>query len=275
MGRAAIDSNDTAALRRASRRARLLRAVLAATAVASLAAAAASARGLDVRERSILPDGSTGVVVLDLSLSILDEDYRRLRGALRHLVAANAPIGLVVFSDAPYELLPPGTPARELRPVIRLLTPSGSGARVNPWSEQFRAGTRISESLLLAGEMLERDGTKEGSILLVSDLETAPEDLQALVRALQGLRAKSIPLRIVPLSASRESRQTFEAVLGPEVFAPPSAFEGDVIRAAALEGRNGVPAVFFVLVGLFFAALAAHERFAARLGLPRTLRGVA
>ena len=62
-------------------RAGLLRLVLAGGAVALLAAAAASARGLDVRERSFLPPGSTGVVVLDVSLSIAETNYVDVRRA--------------------------------------------------------------------------------------------------------------------------------------------------------------------------------------------------
>ena len=266
--RSAVHSHDASALRPASRRARSLRAVLVAAGVALLAAAAVSARGLDVRERSILPSGSTGVVVLDLSLSILDVDYSRLRAALRHLVEADAPVGLVVFSDAPYELLPPGTPARELVPVIRLLEPRAGSTPVNPWTEQFRAGTRISAALVLARDMLDRDGVEDGSILLISDLETAPEDLQALIRALQSLRERSIALRIVPLSTSREARSTVESVAGPEAFAPAEAFEGDVRRALGLEGGGALPTGLLVLGGLFLVVLALHERLAGRLGLP-------
>ena len=56
----------------ARRRTFVIRVGLVFASVALLAAAAASARGLDVRERGFLPRGSTGVVVLDLSLSISD-----------------------------------------------------------------------------------------------------------------------------------------------------------------------------------------------------------
>ena len=125
--------------------------------VALLAAAAASARGLDVRERGFLPRGSTGVVVLDLSLSISDRSYPEVRQAVRRLIRADAPAGLVVFSDGPYELLPPGTPASELKPLLRLLEPPKGGAPVNPWWQTFRAGTRISSALDLARGMLVRD----------------------------------------------------------------------------------------------------------------------
>jgi hypothetical protein len=267
--RAAVDTQDLSALRRATRRARLLRTLLAVGALVSLAFAAASARGADVRVRSILPSGSTGVVVLDLSLSIQDTDYRRLRGALRHLIAADAPVGLVIFSDAPYELLPPGTPARELRPIIRLLTPPERGQPVNPWSDAFRAGTRISSALLLARQMLERDRVRNGSILLISDLETAPEDLQALLRALGDLRAAAIPVRIVPLSAGREALQNVRAVLGEEVFAPPTAFEGEQGQPVRIASGGALPVLLIALGALCLAALGAHERLAGRLAVPR------
>jgi hypothetical protein len=267
--RAAIDTQDLSALRRATLRARLLRTLLAVAALVSLAFAAASARGADVRVRSILPSGSTGVVVLDLSLSIQDTDYRRLRGALRHLIAADAPVGLVIFSDAPYELLPPGTPARELQPIIRLLTPPERGQPVNPWSDAFRAGTRISSALLLARQMLERDRVRNGSILLLSDLETAPEDLQALLRTLGDLRASAIRVRIVPLSAGREALQNVRSVLGEEVFAPPTPFEGEPGQPVRIASGGALPGLLIVLGALCLAALGAHERLAGRLAVPR------
>jgi hypothetical protein len=265
----AVDTQDLSALRRATLRARLLRTLLAVGALVSLAFAAASARGADVRVRSILPSGSTGVVVLDLSLSIQDTDYRRLRGALRHLIAADAPVGLVIFSDAPYELLPPGTPARELRPIIRLLTPPERGQPVNPWSDAFRAGTRISSALLLARQMLERDKVRSGSILLLSDLETAPEDLEALLRTLSELRASTIPVRIVPLSAGREALQNVRSLLGEEAFAPPTAFEGEPGRPVQIASGGVLPGLLIALGALCLAALGAHERLAGRLAVPR------
>ena len=269
MRRRAIDTHDAGALRRAVLRARILRVVLAVAALVCLAFAAASARGADVRVRSVLPAGSTGVVVLDLSLSIQDNDYRRLRGALRHLIEAEAPIGLIVFSDAPYELLPPGTPARELRPIIRLLEPPAQGQPNNPWSDAFRAGTRISSALLLARQMLERDRVTNGSILLVSDLETAPEDLQVLLRTLGDLRASDIQVRIIPLSAGGEALANVRSIFGDEVFAPPQAFEGERGEAVQIASGGALPGVLIVLGALCLAALGAHERLAGRLAVPQ------
>ncbi len=110
----AIDTHDVGELRGVVRRTRLIRLVLAAAAVAALLATVASARSLDVQRHTIVPSGSTGVIVVDVSLSIANS-YGDVRRTLQNVVGGDAPVGLVVFSDVPYELFPPGTPASELR----------------------------------------------------------------------------------------------------------------------------------------------------------------
>ena len=57
---------------------RLLQAVLVAAALALLGLATASARGLDPAKPTFLPEGS-GVLVMDLSLSIGEKDYADIR----------------------------------------------------------------------------------------------------------------------------------------------------------------------------------------------------
>ena len=113
-----VDTHDVSAFPTATWRARILRAAFAVAAIMLVAGAAWSTRGLETQERGLLPSGTTGVVVVDLSLSITDKDYDTLRGAFRRLIDEDASIGLVVFSDVAYELLPPGTPASQLRPVF-------------------------------------------------------------------------------------------------------------------------------------------------------------
>ena len=71
--------------------------------------------------------------------------------------------------------------------------PPELGPPVNPWTQTFRAGTRISTALDLARGMLKRDGVTSGSILLVSDLETAPDDVPALTRTVLALREQLDP----------------------------------------------------------------------------------
>ena len=266
--RQAVDSADVPALRSARLRAGAIRVVLATASLALVAAAAASARGLDVTERGFLPRGSTGVVVLDLSLSIAETNYPEVRRTLRDVIRSDVPVGLVIFSDIPYELLPPGTPARELKPLLRLLQPPGSGPSVNPWRQTFRAGTKISAALELARTMLARDGVKDGYVVLLSDLETAPDDVQVLTRTLQGLQRQAIRLRVVPLGASSDGLAIFEGVLGKGVFAELPT-PGRIERVRETSTVSGVPTALLALGCALFVALALHELLAGRLALPR------
>jgi hypothetical protein len=245
----------------------VLRIVLVAAAVALLAAAAASARTLETEERALLPQGSVGMVVVDLSLSIAEEDYNVVRGALRRLVEEDARIGLIVFSDVPYELLPPGTPASEIRPMLRLLVPPRLGPPVNPWSQTFRAGTRISTAIQMAADALERDEVESGSILLVSDLETAPDDVEPLARTVAGLERRGVALRVFGIAPSSDARLIFRGLLQDDAFVAP--LEGSDPIPLESQARHGLPIVLLVLGGLLFLALALHERFGGRLALPR------
>ena len=268
----AVGAPDARAFPTATWRARVLRLVLAVAALLLVVGAAAHARGLDARKPGLVPSGTTGVAVVDLSLSIADEDYLAVRNAFRRLIAENASIGLVVFSDVPYELLPPGTPASELRPMLRLLVPPRLGPPVNPWVETFRSGTRISAALELARTMLERDGVQSGSILLVSDLETSPDDVSGLTRTVESLRRDSIELRVIGLAPSSDAQLIFRGLLQE------NAFEGTSAGAEAGNGRDArtpLPTTLLLLAGLSLLALGLHERFGGRLAITRGEAGEA
>ena len=267
--RTGVDSHDVAALRSAVGRTNALRLVLARTAVALLLTAVASARSPATTERALIPQDRVGVVVLDLSLSITDTDYDAIRRTLRRLIAEEASIGLVVFSDVPYELLPPGTPAQELKPFLRLLVAPRLGPVQNPWTQTFRAGTRISVALDLAKSILERDEIASGSILLVSDLETAPEDVPALARTVAGIDQSGIRLRIVPLAPSSDALSLFGGLLEEDALAGFGQQSQGAERPDAGSAGVELPTELLVLGALIFLFLAAHERFAGRLGLPR------
>ena len=271
-GAAGVDSHDLGVLRGVIRRTGAVRAVLALGALALVLAAAAAARDPKTSESALVPPDRIGVVVLDLSLSITDDDYATIRRTLRRLVDEQASIGLVVFSDVPYELVPPGTPAEEFSPILRLLVAPRLGPVQNPWTQTFRAGTRISVALQLARSMLERDKVDAGSILLVSDLETAPDDIPALARTIVDLNRSEITLRIVPLAPSSDALSLFEGLLRKDAIAGFTSRAPDTAEAQA--GSTGVetPVLFLVLGTLVFALLAAHERFAGRIALPRVER---
>ena len=268
----AVESPDATRLRMASIRTRMLRILLAVAAFVLLALAAWSTRGLDPGKPGLLP-GSSGVVVVDLSLSISDDDYQAMRRSVNQLIDDDASVGLEIFSDVAYELLPPGTPAAELRPLLRFLKRGSSGSGrlnrppVNPWSGSFRAGTRISSALERARDMLVRDGVTNGSILLLSDLITAPEDVPQLVRVLRQLRRESIAVRVVPLSPLSDGRTIFEGMLGKSAIVAPTEIQNP--EPVWTSARVGLDSGLLLFGALLLAVLAAHEHLAGRLGLPR------
>jgi hypothetical protein len=267
--RAAIDTHDVAALRGVAWRTRLVRLVLAAGAVAALLATVASTRSLDVQRRTIVPSGSSSVIVLDVSLSIANS-YGDVRRSLRNVVDGDAPIGFVVFSDIPYELLPPGTPASELEPILRVLTPPERGDPPTPWTDSFRSGTRISEALELAGRMLRRQHIENGSIVLISDLQTAPDDVTELTRTIDTLKSSGVAVRVVPIAALSDGRLLFARLLGEDAFSEPTRGLDNKPRPLRSADSAGLPVGLVALAALFLLALAAHERYASQLALPRS-----
>ena len=264
----AIPSPDTGALRRARLRTGVVRALLFAAACGLLAAALFSARSLEPKSSELTPGGRSGVVVIDVSLSIVSRDYVQVRNVLARLIRADNPMGLVIFSDAAYELLPPRTPAAELKPLLRFFTLHDGQLPQNPWTPGFQAGTRISSALVLAQEMLARDRVSPASILLISDLESAPTDLAALGKTLSRIRRSSTTMRVVPLSASGEARSFFEGILGPGTFVEPVEPNAGETQTLDVSLNGELPMWLLLAAGLCLLALGAHERFAGRLALP-------
>ncbi len=268
--RPGVDLHDVGSFKSVALRTRLVRLALVAGAIAVVLAAAAAARDPKTNEGALVPPDRIGVVVLDLSLSITDDEYVAIRRTLRRLVAEDATIGLVVFSDVPYELLPPGTSAAELKPILRLLVAPALGPINNPWSQTFRAGTRISAALELAKSTLERDAVASGSILLVSDLETAPDDVPALARTIAGIDRAGIRLRVVPLSPSSESLSLFTGLLGSDAVAGFTSQGPRGEEPETVASGTQTPVLLLVLGAVMFLLLAAHEVLAGRIALPRT-----
>ena len=116
--------------------------------------------------------------------------------------------------------------------------------------------------------MLERDKVKDGFIVLVSDLETAPDDVPTMSRTLQDLQQGSIDVRVVPVSPSSDGVRLYRGLLGPKAFATLPRGHGEKRLFESAIG-SALPTGLLVLGALLFAVLALHEQFAARLGLPR------
>jgi hypothetical protein len=122
---------DAPRLRREVTRTRVLRLVLAGALVACLLAGVLLARGPRVSSAPVLPVGSSGVVVLDLSASVETGKLKRIYTALTQLAETpGATFGLVIFAGWAYEALPPGTPARELGTSVHREGTQGPGPLV-------------------------------------------------------------------------------------------------------------------------------------------------
>lgn len=257
--RRGIPASEPRALRRASRRTAVVRGALALALAATLALAFLVARGEDVRYAPLVPSGTTGIVVLDLSASV----YENAMGdTLRRMAREGERIGLVAFSDSAYELLPPGSPARELLPLLRYFRPD---IPASPW-QQFRAGTRISTGLEVAHEALRRVGrVSEGSIVLISDLEILPGEIESLGEQIALLRRDGSRIRIVPLFPTPEKRALVEQLTGPASLLRGPGRAGAVRSPEERSVRAAAPWQFVFAAALLVLLLAGNERALARL----------
>jgi hypothetical protein len=263
-----IPLGDAPALRGAARRTDALRVALAALLLGIVAAIALLAAHPRVPALHVLPSGTNGIVVLDLSASISEDTYARIGATLSDLAASQGRYGLVIFSGTAYQALPPGTPAAELKPLVRYFTlpPQKTPGFLptfppNPWSDTFSAGTRISSGLELA-HTLATQGLARPAVVLVSDLDDDPGDLQRTALAVLAYRRDRIPLRVVGLNPSPEDQQFFQRLIGKQ-GAITSAHLPD--GASAVSGRGGFP---WLLAGLALAAalaLAVNELLLTRL----------
>ena len=168
----------------------------------------------------------------------------------------------------PYELLPPGTPPTELRPIIRLLTPNAGGKVSAPGRTRSAAARGSRPRSSSRKDMLVGDRVKDGSILLVSDLETAPDDVPATAKVLRTIQQVGIPVHLLALGPSSDARRSSAASSAPARSrrsprvpsarpSPPTPSAGRCRRRCSCSGCSSC------------VALAAHERYAGRLALPR------
>ena len=268
MPASAIPATEAPRLRAAARRTTVVRATLAFALVAALALAFVVARGYDVRHAPLVPSGTTGMVVLDMSASVYEG---AMEETLQKLAGSGERAGLVVFSDSAYELLPPGTPGRELLPILRFLKPAAGNEGelpVNPWQD-FRAGTQISAGLRAAREALVRENVHRGSVVLISDLEILPDEVERLGAEIAELRRTGISVRIVPLNPTPEKLARIEALTGPSALLREPGTAGQVRAPEERSIRAAVPWTFVLVGALLVLLLATNERALTRLEVRR------
>lgn len=253
-------------LRHPAQRTTALRIALGVGLALLLGACVLVARQYDVRDAPLVASGSSGVVVLDLSASVFEGGFE---ATVRKLVETDERAGLVVFSDAAYELLPPGSSGREFEALLRFFrsTPSGF-LPPGPW-DRFRAGTRISEGLKVAREVLLREGGP-GTIVLLSDLEVLPDEIQRLVTVLADLRQDGFEVRIVPLAPREERRELIELLLGGDSLLPEPVSGEEAVKAPDEDRIVADLPWLFLLIGLVLVVvLATNERVLSRLEVSR------
>jgi hypothetical protein len=253
---------------RARRRTAALRLGFGVLLVAALAAALVEARGREGVEARLLPADGSSIVVLDLSASMEGQGYRRVGELFRALAVGGRRSGLVVFSDVAYELLPPGSPATELQPLLRFFEWEAGPPPAHPWVDDFQAGTRISEGLEIGRRALSRERIADGTLVLVSDLDFPNSDVTRLSAALATLQGEGVRVRVVPLFPVDDKRMYFERVLGPGAFLE----DEQLLRLDAGQSRRErlgeFPWAYLALASVLTLAAAANERWCARLALP-------
>jgi len=258
-----IPTTEPERLRRAGRRTAVLRIALAAALLATLAAALLMARREGVERAPLVPTGKTGILVLDLSASTSEAAFAQ---TIEKLAAGNEHVGLIAFSDAAYELLPIGTPGRELLPLLRYFSTAGGNEppATNPWVG-FRQGTRISEGMRAAHETLRREGAENGSLVLVSDFEILPDEIQRVAEQVAEVRGDGIDVRLVPLDPTPERRARVNAILGGAAVLREESGDAPVRAPEARSISSAVPWAFVGVAALLVVLLAVNERLLPRL----------
>jgi hypothetical protein len=263
----AIPTSEPRRLRRVARRTRLLRLALLLALLAASALAIAVARAQDVRHAPLVPSGKTGMLVLDLSASVYEGGFGQ---TIQKLAAADEKVGVVAFSDSAYELVPPGTPARELLPLLRYFGATSSGGLPphNPW-EEFRAGTRISAGLLAARDIIQRERVANASIVLVSDFEILPDEVQRLADIVGQLRSEGVEIRLVPLFPTPEKQERINAILGNSAVLRGASGDAPIRAPESRSLIHAIPWTFVAVGALLVGLLAVNEGLLSRLEVGR------
>jgi hypothetical protein len=227
------------------------------------------ARSAGSGRAAVLPQGvKTGVMVIDMSGSVSGLPFERVATVVRGLAAANQAMGLVMFSDTAYELLPPNSPASALLEFERFFDPRtiNGGApifEVTPW-DQFSAGTSISRGLDMGRQALQRAHVTHGSLLLISDLNDSSADEEPLVAEALALKKAHISVRIVPVLAAPADVRIFASLFGWNVFVSPSAYKRTATAQVEPIAASW-PWALLAVGALLVALLVANELFNTRL----------
>ncbi len=280
-----LPTSAASELRREHRRTWIVRIALALLALGLLAAAFVLSRDLKALPTSYFATGSGGIVVLDLSSSVDQQKAQRAQRVIRSMAETEGRIGLVVFSDSAYEMLPPDTRSEELRPILRFFEAPPGGFRrpgfgrrrqdqptqpdqrpeQSPWSLSFRGGTKISTGLAEARAIIERENNPSLSVLLLSDLDNSGFDSSALIEEVTAYERAGLRLRVVPLFPAAEDRDFFERVVGEDAMLERAELVRNTTVKESLTLVGSSPWMLAGVGACLLALLALNERYGARL----------
>jgi hypothetical protein len=265
----AVPYTGAQALARAAARTTVARVVLALALIALVLLTALAARHPRLDKHPLLPANAGGIVVLDLSASISEDTYSRIGQELQKLVDAGGRYGLVVFSSNAYEALPPGSPASELKPLIRYfvlpkqVNPGEQPSYVrNPWTKSFTGGTQIARGLDLALQIEMSSHARHPAVVLISDLQDDESDasrLNAVFTAYQHFCGKC--LYVVPLNATESDLQRYSSVAVKTLQTP--GFTAGAPRSSPV--HTSFPTLLVVLTAVVALLLGLNEIRSARL----------
>lgn len=238
---------EAASFRGAVRRSALLWFALVAVLAAVLALVAALARA-GSGAGPLLPSGSSAIVVVDVSSSTRSAAKFIARTLMPLTRDPHRRVGLVVFSNAAYEALPPSTPSDGLAGWLDRF--ARGTPRSSPWAP-FSSGTAISSGLVLADRIVRREQVAKPHVVLVSDLVDTQSDVPKLEAVTARYQREGIDLRVVKVEA-HSSRQ-----------APDLGFVERAASATVQPSRSaaGVPHLLLLaaLVGAAALLAAAYE----------------
>lgn len=254
---------DAPALWPFARRTRVVRLALGFALLGLFAVAVFTAFHLQTRATSYFAQGGRGILVMDLSASVDPRANRRLRTLLQSLANSDQRLGLVVFEEQTYELLPPGTRGDEIRPMLRFFGSSATFRKETPWSRSFVGGTNIGLGLRLAREVAERNGVR--SVLLVSDLQDSTSDLPLLADELGRYRTTGLRLRALPLFPPPEALALFTSLAGTSAIVDAGVLRENASVAQHQSVVAAFPGWVFLLAAALLIALALNEYMGRRL----------
>jgi hypothetical protein len=171
------------------------------------------ARTSSNRHLPMLPAGSDGIVLLDMSASAGGNEYADIERYLGDLIKTHGRFGLVLFSDTGYEALPPNAPASALATLLSYFKPPYP---TSPWAAGFSLGTSISKGLEVASNVLLSDGVKRRDVWLISDLSDSPTDRAQLAPTLRSYIASGIALHVLPVEATQRDIAPYRRLFGTQ-----------------------------------------------------------